>query len=170
MSTIAWVPVLYTCLAQILTPLAGNTAHSLKNSTSFVDRVQHIEMELYTIDRLVSFDFTSLFTQAPVDTALRVVEEQMIADDSLTERTSISVPQLIGLIELCLYVPPTFSSRTNSLSKQTVQPWVLPSHQSLPICSWNIWRNKHCRQPLYAPACGYGMSTTPSSGHKDRKN
>ena len=87
-------------LARILTPLAGNTMHAVKNSTSFVDRIHVIGIELQ--DQMISFDVTNLFTQVPVDEALRVVEERLSADDSLKERTSIPTPQLIELIELCL--------------------------------------------------------------------
>ena len=40
--------------------------------------------------------------QVPVDEALRVVEERLSADDSLKERTTIPIHQLIELTELCL--------------------------------------------------------------------
>ena len=56
-------------LARILTPLAGNTLHSVKNSSAFVERVSVMELEAR--DRLVSFDVTNLFTQIPVDEALK---------------------------------------------------------------------------------------------------
>ena len=72
--------------------------HAVKNSTSFVDRIHVIGIELQ--DQMISFDVTNLFTQVPVDEALRVVEERLSADDSLKERTSIPTPQLIELIEL----------------------------------------------------------------------
>ena len=49
---------------------------------------------------LVSFDVTNLFTQVPVDEALKVLEEWVLADDTLTERTSIPVSQLTELIKL----------------------------------------------------------------------
>ena len=87
-------------LARILTPLAGNTLHSVKNSSAFVERVSVMELEAR--DRLVSFDVTNLFTQVPVDEALKVLEERLSADVTLTERTSIPVPQLTELIEICL--------------------------------------------------------------------
>ena len=56
-------------LARILTPLAGNTLYSVKNSSAFVERVSVMELEAR--DRLVSFDVTNLFTQIPVDEALK---------------------------------------------------------------------------------------------------
>ena len=74
--------------------------HAVKNSTSFVDRIHEIRIEPQ--DQMISIDVTNIFTQVPVDEALRVVEERLSADDSLKERTSIPTPQLIELIELCL--------------------------------------------------------------------
>ena len=60
-------------------------------------------MKLEARDRLVSFDVTNLFTQVPVDGALKVLEEWLSADNTPTERTSILVPQLTELIEICLW-------------------------------------------------------------------
>ena len=87
-------------LAWILTPLTGNTMQAVKNSVSSVDKIHEIKMEPQ--DQMISFDVTNLFTQVPMDEALRVVEKWLSADDSLKERTSISTSQLIELIELCL--------------------------------------------------------------------
>ena len=87
-------------LARILTPLVGNSMHSVKNSKSFVERIRNIET--LPQDHLVSFDVTSLFTQVPVDEALRVVEAKLCMDETLQERTSIPSTHLIELVELCL--------------------------------------------------------------------
>ena len=81
-------------------PLAGNIPHSVKNSSAFVEGVSVMELEAQ--DCLVSFDVTNLFTQVPVDEALKVLEERLSADDTLMERTSIPVSQLTELIEICL--------------------------------------------------------------------
>ena len=51
---------------------------------------------------MVSFDVKNLFTQVPIDEALRVTEEKFASDPSLTERTSIPAPQLVELVELCV--------------------------------------------------------------------
>ena len=87
-------------LTRILTPLAGHTVYTVKNSTAFVDRVRG--MEITPQDRLVSFDVKNLFTQVPVEEALKVVEERLTKDQSLGDRTSIPVPQLVELTSLCL--------------------------------------------------------------------
>ena len=72
----------------------------MKNSTDFVHRIQ--EVHVAQGDQLISFDVVSLFTQVPVDEALHVLEERLNGDQTLEERTSIPVAQVIHLTELCL--------------------------------------------------------------------
>ena len=70
------------------------------NSTKFVERLQ--EARTGPEDLLVSFDVTSLFTQVPLDEALEVVKARLNKDPTLMNKTSIPVPQVVELIELCL--------------------------------------------------------------------
>ena len=56
-------------LSQILTLLAGHTEHTMKNFTAFTDRIRRFK--LAPEDQLVSFDVTNLFTQVPINEALR---------------------------------------------------------------------------------------------------
>ena len=87
-------------LSRILTPLAGNTAYMVKNSTAFVERI--LGLQTTPQDTLVSFDVKNLFTQFPVEAALTPVEDRLYKDPTLGDRTSISVPQLMELTSLCL--------------------------------------------------------------------
>ena len=87
-------------LARILTPLAGNTAYTVRNSTAFVERIRGLQTTPQ--DTLVSFDVKNLFTQVPVEAALTVVEDRLYKDPTLSDRTSIPVPQLVELTSLCL--------------------------------------------------------------------
>ena len=87
-------------LACILTPLEGNSRHSVKNSKAFVDRIR--DMGTLAQRQLVSFDVTSLFTPVPVDEALRVVKAKLDTDETLHERTSIPSAHLIELVGLFL--------------------------------------------------------------------
>lgn len=101
MSTIAWPTYkLAKELARILTPLTGQIAHSVKNSRTFVERIRDISVSHR--DLMVSFKATSLFTQVLIDQALNVVEERLIADQSLEDRATIHVSQLIQPTHLCL--------------------------------------------------------------------
>ena len=85
-------------LARILTPLTGHNGYTVKNSAAFVERVR--EQQTTPQDFMVSSDVKNLFTQVPIDEALRVTEEKLASDPSLTERTSIPAPQLVELVEL----------------------------------------------------------------------
>ena len=50
----------------------------------------------------MSFDVTNLFTQVPIADALQVIEQKLSQDHSLLDRTTIPIPQLVELTELCL--------------------------------------------------------------------
>ena len=50
---------------------------------------------------MVSFDVSSLFTKVPVDEALSIVQQKLEQDTSLTERTSLEVPSIMGLLRFC---------------------------------------------------------------------
>ena len=51
---------------------------------------------------LVSFDVVSLFTNVPMDLAVRVAKEKLEQDDTLHERTYLDLDNIISLLELCL--------------------------------------------------------------------
>ena len=87
-------------LARILSPLAGRSPSHVKNSADFVNQIRQVSFE--GTDVLASFDVVSLFTRVPVDEALLVLSHRLQQDDTLTERTSIPIPDLCNLVELCL--------------------------------------------------------------------
>ncbi len=102
-------------LARILTPIVGKNSYTVTNSTDFVHRIQ--EVHVAQGDQLISFDVVSLSTQVPVDEALHVLEERLNGDQTLEERTSIPVAQVIHLTELCLRS--TFFQFGNHFYEQT---------------------------------------------------
>ena len=51
---------------------------------------------------MVSFDVKSLFTKVPIDDALHIIKERLEYDESLEERTTLTVHQICNLTELCL--------------------------------------------------------------------
>ena len=94
------LPLIQPCKRAVLDLNPPDWTHAIKNSAVFAEMIHGIQIT--PSDRLVSYDVTSLFTQVPIDEALRVVEEQLTKDQTLGERTNIPVSQLVKLVELCL--------------------------------------------------------------------
>ena len=87
-------------LARILAPLAGRSPTHVRNSADFVNQIHQVSLE--ETDVMDSFDMVSLFTRVPVDEALLVLSHRLQQDETLKERTSIPIPDLCTLVELCL--------------------------------------------------------------------
>nr|XP_054761192.1 uncharacterized protein LOC129267568 [Lytechinus pictus] len=87
-------------LANILTPLTGDSPHTVRNSTDFADFVatQSIEDD----DAMISFDVESLFTNVPIEGACRVARERLTADNQLASRTSLTPEEISSLLEFVL--------------------------------------------------------------------
>ena len=93
-------------ISSIISPLAGQTTHHIKNSRNVV-----LSMKDFIIDRdevLVSFDISSLFTNVAIDEASHVIKSILQQDDSLQERTSLCPDDVILLLNTCL--TPTYFS------------------------------------------------------------
>lgn len=87
-------------LAQILSPLTGNTESFVKNSTEFVNSIRNLQID--DDDCLASFDVVSLFTSVPINEALDIVAQRLEEDDTLMERTPIPTKEIHMLAEVCL--------------------------------------------------------------------
>ena len=58
---------------------------------------------MYTNDELlVSYDVSALFTSVPVDKALKVINDRLLADTYLSKRTPLSTEHIPRLLELCI--------------------------------------------------------------------
>ena len=68
---------------------------------------------------MVCFDVCSLFTNVPIDEAVRVIRDMLLTDDSLEDRTGLNVDDLTELLEICLRstyfsYKGTYTTRLNS--------------------------------------------------------
>ncbi|KAL9952730.1 hypothetical protein ACROYT_G040023 [Oculina patagonica] len=86
-------------LANILSPLQNNK-YTVKNSVSFVEKIRTLTVNPDEI--FVSFDVVSLFTCIPSNLAVEVVKERLYSDSSSSERTNLSVENIIKLLEFVL--------------------------------------------------------------------
>ena len=102
-------------LSKLLSPLVGTSSSAVRNSRDFVDFIstQTIEDD----ECLVSFDVISLFTNVPIGLAVSVARQSLEADETLYDQTSLSVENIISLLELCLNA--TFLVFRGSFCRQT---------------------------------------------------
>ena len=87
-------------LAKILSPVVGNTENTVKNSCHFAEFVRGKTLKADQV--LVSFDVVSLFTNIPVDVAIKVATKRLGQDATLLQRTSLPVEDIIDLLSFCL--------------------------------------------------------------------
>ncbi|XP_066267643.1 uncharacterized protein [Branchiostoma lanceolatum] len=89
-------------LAQILGPLVGKSQHHVQNSAEFVHKIKDINVAEDEI--ITSYDVCSLFTCITPKEAVAVVREALEADDTLADRTNLSVKHICELLCLgCTY-------------------------------------------------------------------
>ena len=87
-------------LAKILKPLVGMSAHHVHNTRDFVDQIK--EIRLKPGECITSYDAQALFTSVPINPVLDIIKERLTSDQDLHKRTTMSVNQIIKLLEFCL--------------------------------------------------------------------
>ena len=80
--------------------LVGNTQYTVKNSFEFVELISSINIGKSELQ--VSFDVVSLFTSVPLKTAKIIVANRVRDDCILGGRTSLTVPELMEALDICL--------------------------------------------------------------------
>ena len=87
-------------IAKILKSLTGSNNHQVLNSKEFADDIKKIKLE--EGECIISYDVASLFTSIPVISALEVVKKKLEQDTELHQRTNMSIPNIMDLLEFCL--------------------------------------------------------------------
>ena len=60
------------------------------------------EVRLKPGECIISYDVTALFTSVPINPVLDIIKERLANDQDLHKRTTMSVNQIINLLEFCL--------------------------------------------------------------------
>ena len=108
-------------IAIILKPLVGKSPYHIKSTQDFVEQVRHIT--LAPGECLSSYDVSALFTSVPTDPATKVIKGLLEKDHTLKDRTVMGVNDIILLLEFVSRTPIS-PSKTSSLNRLRVQPWV----------------------------------------------
>ena len=87
-------------LSRILRALVGSSPHHIKNTADFVQQLKGITLKAN--EAIVSYDVSALFTSVPIDPAINIIRRKLELDQGLHLRTSMSVEQIISLLEFCL--------------------------------------------------------------------
>ena len=88
-------------IAKILKPLVGKSPHHIQGTSDFVNKVR--EITLLPGECLMSYDVTTLFTSVPIDPALNIIKDLLEKDDNLSNRTVLSVQNIIELLGFYLH-------------------------------------------------------------------
>ena len=87
-------------LSRILKPLVGKSPHHICNNHDFLEDLKTIK--LGPEEAMVSYDVKALFTSVPIKPALEIIEKLLKEDQDLQKRTSMSISNIMDLLEFCL--------------------------------------------------------------------
>ena len=87
-------------LSDLLFPLAGKTEHHVLNSKKFVEDLSTLVLD--EDEALLSHDVVSLFTNVPIPQALAVIRARLEQDETLSERTALTVDDIMELMDFVM--------------------------------------------------------------------
>ena len=87
-------------VAKILETYAKNENNNAKNFTTFPNYISNVPIEDEVI--MVSFDFTSLYTNIPISDTLNKIKDYVNNDDQFTRKTAIPQDKFLDQVNLVL--------------------------------------------------------------------
>ena len=78
----------------------GKNCHHIESTEKFVKRI--CVKILRTGEIIVSFDVKALFTSVPLKNFIEVIQRILEDDDSLKDKTTLSISNVLSLLEFCL--------------------------------------------------------------------
>ena len=87
-------------LSRILKPLVGRSHYQVQNNKEFIQQIEGIKLRSDEI--IMSCDVKTLFTSMPIQPALKIIKKLLEDDQTLHQRTLMTVNNIICLLEFCL--------------------------------------------------------------------
>ena len=87
-------------LSRILKPLVGRFPHQVQNNKEFIQQLEDIKLR--SDDIIMCYDVKTLFTSVPMKPALKIIKKLLEEDQTLQQRTSMTVNNITCLLEFCL--------------------------------------------------------------------
>ena len=78
----------------------GKLFHHVHNNEEFLQHLKGIQLGQDEV--IISYDVKVLFTSVPIQSALTIIEKLLKEDPGLQQRTTMTVKNIICLLELCL--------------------------------------------------------------------
>ena len=121
-------------LVNIIWPLVGQSPHHLKNMQQFVEQIKKVKLKPGEV--MASYNVKALFTSVPMDLSITIFQCKLQQDPLLSQRTCMSISQIVSLLEFCHKKTHNSSSRVRIMNRSMVQPWVSPLAPLSPTSSW----------------------------------
>ena len=87
-------------IAKVLQPLVGKSPHHIQSTSDFVRLGR---FTLLSGEYLSSYNVTTLFTFSSIDSAFNIIKDLLEKDDTLSNRSVLSVQNIIQLLGFCLH-------------------------------------------------------------------
>ena len=65
-----------------------------------MEKIQQVKLQPGQVTS--SYDVKALFSSVPVDPVITIVKQRLTQDPILSQRTQMSIPQIVTLLEFCL--------------------------------------------------------------------
>ena len=145
-------------IAKILNPFVGKLPHHIQRTRDLhVSKVR--EVTLLPGECLSSYDVTVLFTSVPIDPGLSIIKDLLEQDDTLSNKTILSVQNIIELLGFCLHN--THFSFQNKFYEQ-VKGVAMGSQVSLIVANLYMehFEGEALRSAFHPPGFGIGLWMT----------
>ena len=78
----------------------GKSLYSVQNTRDFAQQMKNIHVQQH--ECIISYDVETLFALVPIEPAIEIIKKHLEDDKELQQRTSMTVNNIICLLEFCL--------------------------------------------------------------------